>query len=290
MMYNIADIKIQLMTNDTADVLDNKFDTFAVNNGVPYTIIRHELLNELYYDKYEFEEVYKNDNWSIHMNDEYHVYEYISESWIKPSYKVSSFFKPDYSFCTSIFQDITKENYNKLNLHSLTGLGTDQILFSNLLSDRQGFLFHGNGVEINNETYIFTGGSGNGKTTISKMLLDKGGEIFSDDRAIIRKIGNDFYTYGSYIHPGYITKPNHKSIIDKIFFIEHSATNDIELITDKMSKYDLVLKSIVKSFMSEDKLSKLLDLVEDFINIPFYKLKFNLNGDIYNNIKELLWV
>lgn len=288
-MYNIADINIQVINHNILNIIDNKFNIFnTFPYSIPYVIIKHELSNEIKYNKEEYNTVFKNDNWSIYMNDNKQIYEYKSEPWIKPSYKVTSFFESDYSYCTSVFQDITEENYNKLKLHSLTGLGTDQPLFSNLLNDRQGFIFHGNGIYIDNKTYIFTGGSGNGKTTISKMLINKGADLFSDDRTIIRKIGNNFYTYGSYIHPGYITKPKHKSIIDKIFFIDHSDINDIELITDKLEKYNLTLKSIVKSFMNEKKLSKLFDLIDSFIDIPFYKLKFNLDGNIYNNIKELL--
>lgn len=286
-MYNIAGINIQLITNNSASILNDSFSKFKSNKGIPYTIIRHELSNNVNYGKEEFKTVYKNDNWLIKMNHNLHIYEYKSEPWVTPSYKVSTTFKEDYSFGTSIFQNITKENYNKLKLNSLTGLGTDQALFSNLLSTRQGFLLHGNGVSVDGKTYIFSGGSGKGKTTISNMLLKNKGSIFSEDRSIIRKIGDCFYTYGSCIHPGRITKADYKEKIDKMFFIEHDKNNSVELIKDKRIKYNLVLKSVIKSFINKSKLSELLNLMEDFTTIPFYRVKFNLDGEINNIIKEL---
>lgn len=285
-MFNIADIKIQLI-NQSLNILNDTFKKFKIKHGIPYTIIRHDLSRNVKYDKSKYKTVYKNNNWDIHIKEDTHVYEYISEPWIKPSYKVTTFFKHNYSSVTSVFQNITEENYKKLNLHSLTGLGTDQALFSNLLSERQGFLFHGNGVCINGKTYLFTGKSGNGKTTISNMLLNSGGNIFSDDRTIIRKIDNVFYAYSSCIHPGHITKYNHKGIIDGIFFIEPSKNNRVRLINEENTKYNLALQSVIKSFINKDKVSKLLNLTEDFTTIPFYKTKFNLDGEINNIIKEL---
>lgn len=286
-MLNIADIKIKLITNSSIDVLADDFKKFKCSDDFPDTIIRHDLSKSISYNKSKYKTVYKNNNWEINTKEDIHVYEYISEPWIKPSYKVTTFFKPNYSFGVSIFQDIIKEDYNKLKLISLTGLGTDQPLFSSLLNYKQGFLFHGNGVSINGKTYLFTGKSGNGKTTISNMLLNDGGDIFSDDRIIIRKIDNAFYAYSSCIHPGHITKYNHRGVIDGIFFIEPDKNNKVELIKEKDIKYNLALKSTIKSFIDRSKLLGLLDLVEGFSEIPFYKVKFNLNGEINNIIKEL---
>ena len=263
------------------------FKEFVVKKGIPYTIVRHELSYIPEHSERYFKTVFKNKHWLIKISNDLHIYEYTSEPWIYPSYKVSVTFNSDYSYVTSVFKNITEKNYNLLKLNSLTGLGTDQALFSNLLSDREGFIFHGNGVSVDGKTYLFSGDSGNGKSTISNILLNKGADIFSDDRSIVRKLGENFYSYGNCIHPGHISKPKYKNIIDGVFFVEHSNTNKIELIKDKNIKYKLALKSLVKSFMKKDKMLKSLDLVHKFIDIPFYKLGFNLNGEIYNKIKEL---
>ena len=69
---------------------------------------------------------------------------------------------------------------------------------------------------------LFTGFSGRGKSTISKLWADAGNLVINDDRIIIRKQNNHYYAYNTPMY--YQDKPK-KTQLDSIFLISHSPEN-----------------------------------------------------------------
>ena len=73
----------------------------------------------------------------------------------------------------------------------------DQILCSLLLADDGGFLVHAAAAVIDGKALVFAGHSGDGKTTLSRLLAQAGMELLSDERVAIRKGTKGFAAYGT---------------------------------------------------------------------------------------------
>lgn len=72
----------------------------------------------------------------------------------------------------------------------------DQLLMMYLLAETGGVLLHAAG-GIRNGGEVFAGPSGAGKTTMTRMLLAEGFEMFSDDRIIVRPRGESLLLFGT---------------------------------------------------------------------------------------------
>lgn len=275
------------------NTLDPKFRHFEVQGpGSDNVVIRHFLTDppgpgaSLPGD---LKVVLDDGIWKIRISDSVCVYEYLSEAFAPVSYSVTTVFNRDHSRGDVYFGRITEKDYGRLNLPSLTGLGTDQILMSKLLADRNGFLFHSNGVAFENGAILFTGKSGAGKSTISAMMKTAGGKIFCDDRIIIQKSSPGFTASGSWIHPGVTANSVFTEKINAVFFIEQSQDNEIEPITAITRKYEKAMKALVKNFLLPDQWASSLELVDAFVKqVPFYSLKFNLTNEICNLIVKTI--
>lgn len=269
--------------------LADKFIHFEVEKPGPDTVrICHHLgepPREIHPG--DFKTVLDNETWKIAISENVCIYEYLSENFAAVPYAVTNIFTPDHSQGNVYFKDITVQDYSRLKLTSLTGLGTDQILIAKLLAGRDGFLFHSNGVFLNGKTLLFTGKTGIGKSTISGMMENIGGKIFCDDRIMIQKNGPGFISSGSWIP--HIAPPEavFTKKIDAVFFIEQSLHNNIIPITKTTLKYEKAMKSLVKNFLMPDQWISTLGLLETFVKtIPFYSLKFNLTNEICNLITK----
>ena len=73
----------------------------------------------------------------------------------------------------------------------------EQLPFLAPLAHRQAFLVHACGAVVDGGAYVFAGHSGDGKTTLARLLASEGVELLSDERVVIRKLGNEFVAYGT---------------------------------------------------------------------------------------------
>lgn len=124
---------------------------------------------------------------------------------------------------------------------------------------------------------IFTGFSGAGKSTMSKIWFDAGNLIINDDRIVIRREGKDYFVYNT---PMYYDDNPKKAPLSSIFLISHSPENKIEQLTGAMAVTSVMAFSIQNNF---DKL--FIEKRIDFFNklcstISVYKLGFVPNQSI----------
>ncbi len=287
LFFRAAGITIQLHPENTfsKNTLDPRFNFFKIDGlGQDNVVIQH-YLSDIPKDDIQSETdlktVFNDGTWKLSVSKSTCIYHYHSEEWFPTPYSVTTIFNGDHSTCRAYFSGIDINQYQNLSLMALTGLGTDQILMSNLLADRDGFLFHSNGVALLDKTILFTGISGAGKSTISSMMEKAGGQIFCDDRTIIRKHGSEYSATGSWIHPGVSSVSRHTGKIDAVFFLEQSKKNEIIPITHQITKYEKALKALVKNFFMIDKWEQTLNLLDIFVKTtPFFTIKFDLTGDI----------
>lgn len=187
-----------------------------------------------------------------------------------------------------------------------------------ILYKRGRLVLHANSININDKAVIFLGTSGNGKSTTSFALYNKGYSIISDDILSI-KIGNcDSFAYPGFpkiklwpevlekfekdpqkfpkIHPK--TKKrfcsvsdnftNHPKAIKAIYLIEKCKENKIT----KMNSFDSILELIKSSYcyimFNEKDLSDNFKQITHIVNnIPVKKMEIG-NSFNFNNIIQML--
>jgi hypothetical protein len=73
----------------------------------------------------------------------------------------------------------------------------DQLVVVPPLAHRDGFLIHAAGAVVGGKAWVFAGHSGDGKTTLSRLLADEGVELLSDERIALRRQDGGFVAYGT---------------------------------------------------------------------------------------------
>ncbi len=73
----------------------------------------------------------------------------------------------------------------------------DQLLFAPRLALESGFLLHASGAVVGRRAHVFAGHSGDGKTTLARLLEAEGASLMSDERIAIRETPEGFMAYGT---------------------------------------------------------------------------------------------
>jgi hypothetical protein len=103
---------------------------------------------------------------------------------------------------------------------------TIELLMVNYLDRVGSIIVHACGIDYRGEGLLFVGESGAGKSTLTRIWnKEKGVEILSDDRIIIRKMNDQYWMYGTPWHGDARFASPAKVKLEKIFFIKHSPAN-----------------------------------------------------------------
>ncbi|ADQ79265.1 hypothetical protein Palpr_1117 [Paludibacter propionicigenes WB4] len=130
---------------------------------------------------------------------------------------------------------------------------------------------------------IFTGFSGAGKSTMSKIWADAGNTIVNDDRLIIRKLNENYYVYNTPMY--YIDIPK-KTILDSIFLIRHSPENNLKKLSGASAVSKVLAFCIQNNFDPNFIQNKLNFLSELSAHVPVYELGFVPNSSVVNFVLE----
>jgi len=103
-----------------------------------------------------------------------------------------------------------------------------ELLVINYLAQGHGLILHACGVVHEGKGLLFVGDSGAGKSTMASLWAgERGVEVLSDDRTIVRKKGDEFWMYGTPWHgEGKFGSPG-SARVEKIFFIGHGEENAV---------------------------------------------------------------
>lgn len=85
-------------------------------------------------------------------------------------------------------------------------------------------MIHASGVSKDGKGYLFSGVSGQGKSTMAGLWNDSGAAVIHDDRLIIRKQEGGYMMYNT---PVYDNEEPRESRLDRIFIIGHGPENKI---------------------------------------------------------------
>jgi radical SAM protein with 4Fe4S-binding SPASM domain len=228
-------------------------------------------------------EIYRQPPWAIYRQGESWVYLGIDSENDIENPRLVSIFNDDHSH-GSVFSNVISPDVE--NLPSLTLFTSDQILLARVLADRQACYLHSSAIVINGQGLLFVGHSDAGKSTMMKMLREKG-EILGDDRNIVRRWPDEFRVHGTWSHGELHDASPAQAPLRAIFFIEQAATNELALITDRQEKLGKILSHIIKALVTKDWWDKVLALAGQISKeIPAYRLKFDKSGKVIDVIKQ----
>jgi len=128
---------------------------------------------------------------------------------------------------------------------------------------------------------IFTGFSGNGKSTISKLWADAGNLIINDDRLIIRKRDNGYYAYNT---PMYYKDIPKKTALNAIYLISHSPENRMKKLSGALAVSKVMAFCIQNNFEQKQIQNHLDFLSELCSHIPIFELGFVPDSSVVNFI------
>ena len=150
-----------------------------------------------------------------------------------------------------------------------------ELLVIKLLSQGQGILAHGLGVNDDRKGLIFIGPSNAGKTTLAKFFeRKKEGSVLNDDRIIIKRVDGEFMLYGTPWNVDFKLTSAAVVPLKKIFFIHHGKENRIEL-TDKQEAFASLFSNLFSAFWNRKGLEFSMKFCDDLVSsIPCYELGF----------------
>ena len=152
----------------------------------------------------------------------------------------------------------------------------DQLLFLAPLARSQGLLLHASGAVIDGKAFVFAGHSGDGKTTLSRMLAAEGLELLSDERIALRREGESFRAYGT-PWPGEGDVVSSSSYpLAGVFLLKKGDRHRVRDGRPSLLAAELLSRAIVPYYLA-DETQNVLDVVHHLASlVPLRELEFSL--------------
>jgi len=170
--------------------------------------------------------------------------------------------------------------------HSLNPYSIDsflRIVYSLILVKESGFLLHASSVVRNRKSYLFSGKSGAGKTTIANLSADC--TLLSDELSLVKKVNGESQAFGTPFW-GELQKNGEKisAPISGIYFIRKANCVEIKKITVSQALWNLMPNILY--FAKEPQIVKaIFEVAYEFIaDIPAYILHFSKNNQFWRAI------
>lgn len=139
-----------------------------------------------------------------------------------------------------------------------------------------GFYLHASAVVRDGKAYLFSGDSGTGKSTHTRLWLDVfGGDtrIINDDKPVLRCIDGVWYAYGTPFCGKDDINLNERAPLAGICFLKQASHNRIRRLTP-MEALPKILRQTLHRMNEEHYLEALLDHLEKLLSqIPVYELE-----------------
>jgi hypothetical protein len=174
-----------------------------------------------------------------------------------------------------------RQNANPYSLDSVV-----RILHSLILAQRGGFLLHAASAICDGQAYLFSGVSGAGKTTMTR-LAPADITLLTDEISYLRPSADGYAAYGTPF-AGELAKPgeNCSAPVSALFFLEQGPENRV----DELSSAEAVrrlMRNIL--FFAEDQVlvEKLLATACDFVaRVPIRRLTFYPDARVWDEIRN----
>jgi hypothetical protein len=165
----------------------------------------------------------------------------------------------------------------------------DEVLLVNLMSRGRGMLVHAAAVEYGGKGWLFLGTSGAGKSTLSELWRDEPDvTLLSDDRIVIRDMGNSYRIYGTPWHGSARVKSPLGVPLESIFFIVHDRENKVTPVQPLDAASRLLVRAF-PTFWDGEGMSYTLGLCQRLsTETPCYELGFVPDKNVIDMLKIIM--
>ncbi len=160
-----------------------------------------------------------------------------------------------------------------------------RIIYSLELVEQGGFLLHSSSLIRNSRAFLFSGVSGAGKTTISR-LAPSDATLLTDEISYVRPQDGSYAAYGTPF-AGELGKPgeNVSAPIAEVFLLAKGSENRADEV-DTVTAVRSLLRNILFFAADEALTRKLLDIACDFVSrVPVRRLTFFPDSRVWNLVK-----
>lgn len=166
----------------------------------------------------------------------------------------------------------------------------DELIVINWLAQGRGVEVHACGVR-DDETgngYLFAGQSGAGKSTIARLWNESArATVLSDDRIILRRIGDEIWMYGTPWHGDAPLASPTCAVLTRGFFLWHEPANHISDVARAEATANLFARAFPPFFSAPA-----LDFTVAFLGsvaglVPFHDLGFTPDDRILSFVRNL---
>ena len=174
-----------------------------------------------------------------------------------------------------------RQNANPYSLDSVM-----RIVHSLIVAERGGFLLHAASAICEGHAYLFSGVSGAGKTTMTR-LAPSDITLLTDEISYVRPNGDGYAAFGTPF-AGELAKPgeNCTAPVAALFFLEQGPENRVDEIPSAEALRRL-MRNIL--FFAEDRglVEKLLDTAFDFVaRVPIRRLTFYPDARVWDEVRN----
>lgn len=142
------------------------------------------------------------------------------------------------------------------------------------LINHNGFFLHSSAAMVDGKVYLFSGHSGAGKSTHTRLWKQAfGARIINDDKPAIRLMDGQWIAYGTPWCGKNGINENASAPIAGVCFLKKAPHNKIRRL-QPLEAASKILPQTIYKFRSEENLDKLLDLLNRFVEeVPVYELE-----------------
>lgn len=148
-------------------------------------------------------------------------------------------------------------------------------LFYEKLYSYGGMMLHSSAVELDGRAYLFSGPSGMGKSTHTRLWQKEfpAARVFNDDKPVLRQLDGTWYAYGTPWCGKDGININMKVPLAGICFLRRGTENSIRRLSP-LEATAAVISQSNRRFATAQGLAYLTDLVDRLVlDIPIYELK-----------------
>ncbi len=176
---------------------------------------------------------------------------------------------------------LVRQNPNPYSLDSVL-----RIVHSLILASRGGFLLHAASAVFDGRAYLFSGVSGAGKTTMTRLAPDEV-TLLTDEISYVRPSPAGYAAFGTPF-AGELAKAgeNCSAPISALFFLEKGPDNRIEELASSEAVRRL-MRNILFFAYASDLVKKLLETACDFVSkVPIRRLTFYPDAKVWDTVRD----
>ena len=163
--------------------------------------------------------------------------------------------------------------------------------FYEKLLDHDGFLLHASGLAYDGRAYLFSAGSGVGKSTHTQLWRGCFGadkvSIINDDKPAIRLIDGEFVVFGTPFSGKTDLNQNISVPLQAICFLERAETDWIQPISSQEAIPMLLEQTLRPS--QPDRMVRLLDLIDQLLGkVPVYRMGATMRVEAADLLPDIL--